>query len=871
MEQDSIEQDSIEQDSMERDMTAANWVFVGDVGGRQAYHVGDEAMLDANLDLFRRIVPGLAATVVSADPEWTAAAYGVASVPRPRLPEACAGDRLGALLDELLADASPAGAAVQAVAAADGLVISGGGNLSSRWPRLVLERAVLALAARRRNLPVIVLGQTIGPELCPPERELVAQMLQCASWVGVREAASYALALELGVAVERLSYQLDDAAHLPPERPDGAWAEELVRDEKRPWIAVTIHPVEDPASDGQLIKALAAELQKIAQATRARLVLIPHAGRPIDDGWGDHAMGLALMRHLEPGCMVLLPEGLSARQARWLAGQAEFVVSTRYHPVVFGLAAGVPCLGVWTDDYTRVKLEGALSHAGRVCDTCSIWQAAVGRMSETAMSLWSQRAQTRADLMNRTMESRERARRRADALAETVRSPVAAVRKDSMTQEDKDVLISHLAEAARSSLRASQRTVEETTLYARSQEARAGALDEALAEARRYAESLERSRDEALRYARARDGEVETIDPAPTGLRAERAAAGWKALEAPTLVTEQQWSDYSRDGFMHLGKVLEPGELQALRQRADDLALGHAVNANVQMQLDTGGAYDELPAAVDRFDRGTMLYRKIQGLEADDLFAPLIHHPLFLEICARHYGPHAAVSIFRAMIMNKPAGQGTVLPWHQDGGDVWALDHDPLVTIWVALDPATRTNGCVEVIPGSHRLGLLSLHGSTLSEEDAVRQCPLERIRPLETEAGHAVLLHNWLIHRSGVNPSQVARRAFTMCCMDGRTQSTLTGNRFPLVAGDLPAEPYPFVRQLREDCAALRDSAARSEEYALSLEAENRKLQGALQQAALQQAALQQAGRAQPSGPSLARAGARRLRSLISRYAWRA
>jgi Phytanoyl-CoA dioxygenase (PhyH) len=354
------------------------------------------------------------------------------------------------------------------------------------------------------------------------------------------------------------------------------------------------------------------------------------------------------------------------------------------------------------------------------------------------------------------------------------------------------------------------------------------------------------------------------------------------------LVTEQQWSDYSRDGFLHLGKVLEPDELEALRQRADDLALGNVVNPNVQMQLDTGGAYDELPAAVDRFDSGTVLYRKIQGLEADELFAPLIHHQIFLEICAREYGPHAAVSIFRAMIMNKPAEQGTVLPWHQDGGDVWALDRDPLVTIWVALDSATRANGCVEVVPGSHRLGLLSLHGSTLSAEDAIRHCPPDSVRPLEVEAGHAVLLHNWLIHRSGVNPSPVPRRAFTMCCMDGRTQSTLTGSRFPLVAGRLPGEPYPFVRQLRNDCAALRESAARSEEYALSLEAENRKLQAALQRAAGDAPTLEGEGRlrrlrdeteqcavsppsAQQFRPSLARSGAKRLRSLISRYTGKA
>src|SRR5436190_16124979 len=100
------------------------------------------------------------------------------------------------------------------------------------------------------------------------------------------------------------------------------------------------------------------------------------------------------------------------------------------------------------------------------------------------------------------------------------------------------------------------------------------------------------------------------------------------------VITLSQWNDFARDGYLHLGKVLETGELAALRQRADDLALGTTTNPNIVMQLDTGGAYEALPVAVSRFEQGTRLYRKIQGLETDDLFLRLIKHPLFIEACA---------------------------------------------------------------------------------------------------------------------------------------------------------------------------------------------------------------------------------------------
>ena len=156
---------------------------------------------------------------------------------------------------------------------------------------------------------------------------------------------------------------------------------------------------------------------------------------------------------------------------------------------------------------------------------------------------------------------------------------------------------------------------------------------------------------------------------------------GRRIEEVLTVISDTLWNEFDRDGVLQLGSLLTSEEVDALKRRADDLALGRVVNPAVQMQLDTGGAYDELPGTVRRFEQGTHLYRKIQGLEHDDLFTRLVRHPSIGEVCARMYGRHASVSLFRAMVMNKPAGRGTVLPWHQDGGDVWALDRDPLVTV----------------------------------------------------------------------------------------------------------------------------------------------------------------------------------------------
>ncbi len=242
------------------------------------------------------------------------------------------------------------------------------------------------------------------------------------------------------------------------------------------------------------------------------------------------------------------------------------------------------------------------------------------------------------------------------------------------------------------------------------------------------------------------------------------------------LLSDEQWQRYQRDGYLLLGKVLTDEDLAALQMRIDDIMLGKADidYDRLLMQLDsTDRQYKNAGVQSKGFKGETLAYRKIQDLEYDPLFRAYLQRPLFLEICERIYGKGTPIAVFRAMFMNKPAGRGTLLPWHQDR---WSyLDRDPLLTIWTALDPATVANGCVEVIPGSHTRGLLNAEHASgfLTEEQAVQVSASEKSVYLELEAGEAVLLHNWLLHRSDTNSTDRARRAFSVCYMDARTQAS--------------------------------------------------------------------------------------------------
>lgn len=250
------------------------------------------------------------------------------------------------------------------------------------------------------------------------------------------------------------------------------------------------------------------------------------------------------------------------------------------------------------------------------------------------------------------------------------------------------------------------------------------------------------------------------------------------------MFTAEQRAAWERDGYVRLGRVADDAQLAALQQRIDDIMLGRVPNDKIWFQLDSEtGKYEDVPSTDGRWCGPTLAYRKIEKLETDPIFLAYIQHPLFREITRQLIGEE--VTIFRAMFMNKPARRGTVLPYHQDAGSQWGLDRQPYVTIWTALDDATIENGCVQIIPGSHKLGLFSEYGHTITPEQEAKYARDEDSVYLEAKAGEVFLLHNLLLHRSGVNRTDRPRRAFSVVYLDAATR-VVKGNRvLPKVFGE--------------------------------------------------------------------------------------
>ena len=406
--------------------------FVADIGGRDTYHVGDEAMLAANLQQLHRLFPASRFTLFSKDPAFSACEYGVDAVEALGFENLASSEdrerRLG-LVGERGGEPSIDRVA-ERLSSCDALIISGGGNLAAARPNLVYERAAFCRMAGAAGVPVILLGQTIGPALSGREKELVAEILGSAVWIGAREVYSYALACTLRQSCDAIVYQEDDALVLD-EEPLAPEQDQILRQLGDRVIGLTIHPVVDPSNGSLALARLADQLRQIQAATSCGLVFLPHAeaaprsGAPL----GDLAIAEALARYLDGATYRILPV-LKAAQAKAVYRSLEGVISSRYHPIVFGLGAGVPSLAIPTDGYTSVKLHGALRHFGRDDDACD-WNEALGGLAGRFLEMWSGRAELSAALRRRATAIAERAAGRWECLGRLLQGTASTPRSGS--------------------------------------------------------------------------------------------------------------------------------------------------------------------------------------------------------------------------------------------------------------------------------------------------------------------------------------------------------------------------------------------------------------------------------------------------------
>jgi hypothetical protein len=150
-----------------------------------------------------------------------------------------------------------------------------------------------------------------------------------------------------------------------------------------------------------------------------------------------------------------------------------------------------------------------------------------------------------------------------------------------------------------------------------------------------------------------------------------------------------------------------------------------------------------------------------EGVHGSARFLELAQDPAIVDLVAGVIGDD--VILWGCHVFCKPAGDGYETPWHQDG-HYWPIRPLATCTVWVALEPSTKANGCLRVIPGSHRGQNLHEHltedRSDLTLNQRLRAGSFDEAQAvdLELEPGQMSLHDVHMIHGAAANRSNQRR-----------------------------------------------------------------------------------------------------------------
>lgn len=377
-------------------------VVLGDIG-QSVYHVGDEAMAHAVVDeLQARGVSDI--VLLSRNPEQSAALYGTSAVKTLEFP--WPPHRRETYLKEIRAvlagdeDALPAHdqvhALIQAVSESDGVVIAGGGNMNSPYGWLLYERAALGAIAEALGKPCVISGQTVGPVLTGPDYDTAIELFRSAALASVRESTSLEMLQDAGL---QTGLTLDDASFLKasPKGTDYLSAAPSYEPKPgRPYLVASFAPGTGAMDRDEFNQRVADVLDRIAAHNNLDVVMIPHMSRPGNRDI-DIEMHADIRRRMRSNNVTVCGQ-FTAEDAATLTAQAEFVVASRYHPIVFALGAGVPCLALAVDYYGEVRLGGALANWGLGHVLRSLRHLVTPEFNDFADELWARRNDIRTYL-----------------------------------------------------------------------------------------------------------------------------------------------------------------------------------------------------------------------------------------------------------------------------------------------------------------------------------------------------------------------------------------------------------------------------------------------------------------------------------------
>jgi len=218
--------------------------------------------------------------------------------------------------------------------------------------------------------------------------------------------------------------------------------------------------------------------------------------------------------------------------------------------------------------------------------------------------------------------------------------------------------------------------------------------------------------------------------------------------------TDEQIERFHEQGYLVIHNAFTPDETHAALEGLLDLVEGkNAEFRGIQFEAKARDALAVLP-----LERKQDAVRKFwHFIDYDARLKALSEHPKLMEVLSRLIGD--VPELFQDMALFKPPLIGREKPWHQDHAYFNLPLGTAVVSAWIALDEATLENGCMQVIPGSHRKGPV-VHFKRRDWQICDAHVAAESSVAVPLGPGGCLLFHGLLHHGTPANRSPKRRRA---------------------------------------------------------------------------------------------------------------
>ena len=219
----------------------------------------------------------------------------------------------------------------------------------------------------------------------------------------------------------------------------------------------------------------------------------------------------------------------------------------------------------------------------------------------------------------------------------------------------------------------------------------------------------------------------------------------------PKVLSEAAIKQYTEEGYFFPVEIMSSTETTGLRDQLEafESKQGHPIEGSQR-------------------SKAHLLFKWI-----DDL----MRHPVLLDAVEDLIG--SDILCWNTAFWIKEAQTPVYVGWHQDL-QYWGLDNDKLVSVWVALSPATTESGCMSVMPGSHRQ--LLAHNETYHKDNMLTRgqeidvvADEAKTVSMPLQPGQASFHNVKSAHGSGPNYSNDRRIGISMHYMPTHTKQILS------------------------------------------------------------------------------------------------